>query len=305
MKDKIFYFSLIILLFSLSACNKNTGDDTVKEELDKPDVTMDAGIIDGTEEEIELIDGLKKTTYGEYALYIPYIKNNEKIKGVNYLEDDIEGNLLSNYRYYLQCNKPEGCDEAALKANSMSFYNVGTPPFQDSYVGEPQTEYSAEAFTTYSDSNNYEKTKPYNQYYAKYDVQGISFCLYEDFYDNCPEVKISVYGVTSDVLKKYLGDENKYASTEYYDMNNKFKSNGYSECDLICSKIIESSGVYYIDYNDLNKNEMYKQFIIRIEFDEYIENYSYDVCGMYKYNIKDNDKFQTWKSSNNKWILGE
>ena len=310
MRNAIFYFSLMLLLFSLSACSKNAGDDIVKEELDKPEVTAAADIIEDTEEEIEVIDGYEKIKFGEYDVYVPYVKESEKIKGVEYLDDDINISSKSQQDLYSRYNRPEGCVAANLKTNGMSYGKIGTPPFKDkdSNAEKDPTVRCEVAFPTYSESEEMiieiDRTKKYPYYYCKYDVQCISFCLYEWFCDNCPELKISIYGVTSDVLKKYLGDENEYAPQDYTEMMEQFESNGCSECDLICSKTIEKTGVYYIDYNEINKNEKYKQFIIRTEFSEYIDNYSYDINGFCKYDINDNDKFQKWKSDNSELMIG-
>jgi hypothetical protein len=302
MKKIFLCLGMISFSFLICACN-NKDNDIVVEELEKP-----SGIINESEEEnIETTNGFKNVKFGEFDLYVPYIKQSQKIGGVVYLDDDIEDNQFSYLDFYAKYNKPDGCNIATLRANSMSYYHIGTPPFQEKQEEYNQTEHVSEAFTTYMDEadKKIDNTKPYNKYYDTYDVQGISFCLYEDFYETYPQITCSIYGINSDVLEKYLGDENKYSAYDYEEMKNELKQNDYSECDMICNKKIEKSGVYYIDYNEINKKNDYKQFLIKVEFSEYIDNYSYDICGMYKYNIEDFEKFRIWKSYNKDWILGE
>mgnify|MGYP006946530995 CR=1 FL=1 len=205
MKKFFLCLGMISFSFLICACN-NKDNDIVVEELEKP-----SGIINESEEEnIETTNGFKNVKFGEFDLYVPYIKQSQKIGGVVYLDDDIEDNQFSYLDFYAKYNKPDGCNIAALRANSMSYYHIGTPPFQEKQEEYNQTEHVSEAFTTYMDEadKKIDNTKPYNKYYDTYDVQGISFCLYEDFYETYPQITCSIYGINADVLKKYLGDEN-------------------------------------------------------------------------------------------------
>ncbi len=54
-------------------------------------------------------------------------------------------------------------------------------------------------------------------------------------------------------FKKKFGKT--FGANEFLKYKDTLKKNDYKDCDLLCSKDITETGVYYVDYAQLNKKE--------------------------------------------------
>ena len=77
-----------------------------------------------------------------------------------------------------------------------------------------------------------------------------------------------------------------------------FRSNGYSECDLIAYREIKTTDVYYMDYAGFNKDNRYKQLFIVAEFDEMPIDYAVAINDDMNYNISNSQDYAKWKENN-------
>ena len=56
------------------------------------------------------------------------------------------------------------------------------------------------------------------------------------------------------------------------------KKNDYKDCDLLCSKDITATGVYYVDYAELNKKGDYINYIMEYKFSDAGEKVYLKAC---------------------------
>ena len=61
-------------------------------------------------------------------------------------------------------------------------------------------------------------------------------------------------------LRKKFGKT--FGSKEFLKYKDTLKKNDYKDCDLLCSKDITETGVYYVDYAELNKKGDYINYIM-------------------------------------------
>lgn len=307
---------LVLTLAMLSGCGKEDTNSEIKDEvLDTPQVSVSVNSSSESSNEnddIELIDGRQVIKFGEDTLYVPYISESDKVAGVSYIHDELNADSISKHEKILaKINKPLGTEIATEgDISNISLYRIGIPEFAEDIEGEEKRTSSINSvYTQYIDDNINHETYSTQDKYKHYinnmvDVQGISLALYENFYEERPQITVKLYGIHNDVWNKYLGEEDIYSSREYGNMLDTFKQNGYDECDLFIEKQIDKTGVYYIDYNKYNKDGAYKQMLIEISLSEYIKDYSYCVWG-FEYKLEDEEKFQGWKDEHSSQMLGE
>lgn len=281
-KKMILATSLVAAMFMVTACSGKNVDDkeTETELLTKPEITQsateNASSESSTEDVGELINGYQKVLIGEDEIYFPYIKESEQVRGVQYLYDAYF--LLQSPGVYTKINRPEGtnvvqeglCELACCAGARPDFVNV-SEEWRQLKIDLMKMRL-AEAYQ--SGNNN------------SYDIQAVSFALYESFYDKIPALTMEVYGVKTDTWDK-----------------SELEKNGFAGCDKIASKTITKSGVYYIDYNSYNSDGKYKQFIVKAEFDEMPADYAFVINDDMHYKIENMDSYKAWKENNKEWLI--
>lgn len=253
-----------------------------------------------TNSNYELVNGYEKYLYyDDIYVYIPHIKESEKVRGVRYLYEayfDITNDV------YKSINRPEGT--SSVKASGGVGQEKGallnesliTDKTKDTLDFMKYT--TSDVYGSYTDKNVDGDAKVKHYFKKEFDIQGISFALYENFYESIPGIKFSVYGVSNDVWNKYLSGDDVYSNNDYYDMNETLKNNHFSECDLLATKDITQSGVYYINYSKFNNSGKYKNYYIVIEFDDIPYEYAYAFNGDMHYCINDETLYNTWENNN-------
>ena len=125
------------------------------------------------------------------------------------------------------------------------------------------------------------------------DIGAISVAMYEDFYDDIPKMNISVYGVPKSLFKKKFGKT--FGANEFLKYKDTLKKNDYKDCDLLCSKDITETGVYYVDYAQLNKKGDYINYIIEYKFSDAGEKVYLKACAAGGYKINNEKVYSEWK----------
>ena len=279
---KLLAIILVAAIFMATACSSNNVNDkeTKIEVLAKPEITQvsteNESLESNTEEEVELINGYQKVFIGKDEIYLPYIKESEQIRGVQYLYDAYF--WIETPSVYRKINKPDGASIVREGTQGLYCCAGAWPDFANISEEWEQSKIDllkirlAEA---YAEGNS-----------NSYDLQAVSFALYENFYDKVPGVTLDVYGVKSDTWNK-----------------TELENNGYEGCDKVASKRITKTGVYYIDYSSYNNNGKYNQFITRVEFDEMPLDYAFVINDDMHYKIENMDSYEAWKENNKEWLI--
>lgn len=285
MKKRIVLSSLIFITL-LSACQTkqdNEARETKTELLARPEITQAATDGNGTTEnsiesssDIEMAGNYEKISVGDAEVYLPHMDESKQIRGVQYLYDAYF--VVQNPSVYRTINRPEGTISVKEGLIGLSCYAGAYLDSMDISDDMRQTkidyfkERLAEVYVPGNDNS--------------FDIQAVSFALYEDFYDKIPGLTVEVYGVKS----------------ETWDMA-ELDKNGFAGCDRVAGKNITQSGVYYIDYSSYNKDGKYKQFIVKAEFDDMPMDYALVINDDMHYKIENRDSYQTWKENNNEWLI--
>lgn len=289
------------MILSLSACGKK--DNAADETLIDPDYIVQEYETTTTDEGYTIINGFYriKSNNGDKdtILYIPYIEN--KQQGISYLEElhiksstkrwiELEaGNTPDGALYNKQTSNDYGAPyvEACIVPDfALPYYNANdTIPNwylsdRAGYVFTYRVEKAGDAKST-SDTM------------VCLDVGAISVAMYEDFYDDIPKMTISVYGVPKSLFKKKFGKT--FGSKEYFKYLDTLTDNGYKGCDLLCSKDITATGVYYVDYAELNKKGDYINYIMEYKFSDAGEKVYLKACAAGGYKINNEKVYSEWK----------
>ena len=292
-----------IMILSLSACGKK--DNAADETLIDPDYIVQEYETTTTDEGYTIINGFYriKSNDGDKdtILYIPYIEN--KQQGVSYLEElhiksstkrwiDLEaGNTPDGALYNKQTSSDCGAPyvEACIVPDfALPYYNSNdTIPNwylsdRAGYVFTYRVEKAGDAKST-SDTM------------VCLDVGAISVAMYEDFYDDIPKMTISVYGVPKSLFKKKFGKT--FGANEFLKYKDTLKKNDYKDCDLLCSKDITATGVYYVDYAQLNKKGDYINYIMEYKFSDAGEKVYLKACAAGGYKINNEKVYSEWKKA--------
>ena len=258
-----------IMIFSLSACGKK--DNAADETLIDPDYIIQEYETTTTDEGYTIINGFyriksKVVNDKDLILYIPYVE--DKQAGVSYLEERYLESTTRNWREIEIRNTPDGATfdkQTSSKCEAAYEQACIVPDFALAYYNPNDTIPN----WYLSDQSNYvfayseEKAgdaKSTSDTMVSLDVGAISVAMYEDFYDDIPKMTISVYGVPKSLFKKKFGKT--FGSKEYFKYLDTLTDNGYKGCDLLCSKDITATGVYYVDYAELNKKGDYINYIM-------------------------------------------
>ena len=290
-----------IMIFSLSACGKK--DNAADETLIDPDYIVQEYETTTTDEGYTIINGFYriKSNNGDKdtILYIPYIEN--KQQGVSYLEElhikssterriDLEaGNTPDGALYNKQTSSDYGAPyvEACIVPDfALPYYNAN-----DTIPNWYLSDRAGYVFTYRVEKEG--DVKSTSDTMVSLDVGAISVAMYEDFYDDIPKMTISVYGVPKSLFKKKFGKT--FGSKEYFKYLDTLTDNGYKGCDLLCSKDITATGVYYVDYAELNKKGDYINYIMEYKFSDAGEKVYLKACAAGGYKINNEKVYSEWK----------
>ena len=123
---------------------------------------------------------------------------------------------------------------------------------------------------------------------------------YTRTFDSVPDIKLSIYGIPHEVWNKYLSADDRYSRNQNTKMLEAFRSNGYSECDLIADREIKTTDVYYMDYAGFNKDNRYKQFLMVLEMEDIPCEYSFYISEGMGYVMDEGgaSAYAAWKEAN-------
>lgn len=290
-----------IMIFSLSACGMK--DNAADETLIDPDYIVQEYETTTTDEGYTIINGFYriKSNDGDKdtVLYIPYIEN--KQQGVSYLE---ELHIKSSTKRWIDLEAGNTPDGALYNKQTSS--DCGAPYVEACIVPDFALPYynSNDTIPNWylSDRAGYVFTyrvekagdvKSTSDTMVSLDVGAISVAMYEDFYDDIPKMNISVYGVPKSLFKKKFGKT--FGSKEYFKYLDTLTDNGYKGCDLLCSKDITATGVYYVDYAQLNKKGDYINYIMEYKFSDVGEKVYLKACAAGGYKINNEKVYSEWK----------
>lgn len=236
------------------------------------------------------------TPSGLYVYY-PYIE--DKKKGVYYLDDmKLSGReIFSRMDELQQEARPDGTSTNTDTASNNMVANAwSTPEFALKYSSDASygigDQYSTFAFSYRSDSDR--DMKSGNDTMADTQISAYSFALYENFKDyGGPVCKVEIYGVPQTIFKENLGK--KFNADKLYNFLEKLKKDNYNSCELLATKEITKTGVYYIDYTEFKNMGEYGNYIIRYTFSDK-PRYNWVNCQRVgSYDINDVSKYISWK----------
>ena len=299
---KIAWMSLSgMMIFSLPACGKK--DNAADETLIDPDYIVQEYETTTTDEGYTIINGFYriKSNNGDkdIILYIPYIEN--KQQGVSYLE---ELHIKSSTKRWIDLEAGNTPDGALYNKQTSSYCGAPyveaciVPDFAIPYYNSNDTipnwylsDRAGYAFTYGVDKAG--DAKSTSDTMVCLDVGAISVAMYEDFYDDIPKMNISVYGVPKTLFKKKFGKT--FGPKEFLKYKDTLKKNDYKDCDLLCSKDITATGVYYVDYAELNKKGDYINYIMEYKFSDAGEKVYLKACAAGGYKINNEKVYSEWK----------
>lgn len=304
--------TLLGVMFTVSACsgNKDVVSDESSELLAKPDVTQASakGLESGSaDSDSTSVGKFKKIQFGDLELYLPDIAEADKKRGVKYV-DDAYSLDMDLYEIHKKINKPDG-----MKIKNADGFGIGMPYREYSEELQKQVEeFNYTVTEVFSDSATIEDGNRDGgndaillHEISAIDVLAISFAIYEDFFDSVPDIKLSIYGIPHEVWNKYLSADDRYSRDQNTKMLEAFRSNGYSECDLIADREIKTTDVYYMDYAGFNKDNRYKQFLMVLEMEDIPCEYSFYISEGMGYVMDEGGEsaYAAWKEANkNKFI---
>ncbi len=310
MVKKIISLSMIlVMLFNAAACGKKAPEDVTMPAPDKLSKDVPITVLDSG---LKLYDGyLCKEHNGRYE-YFPYVA--DKVDGVMYADDALsvsaeeESYRKSKEKICKEYNKPAGCDSLSEANSQCWMFETGgsaTPEFAHivrTEEGEKwRTLYIHRNYTTFAGSYGAGAVYDTSVKLRDVDVQAVSFALYEDFYEEVPQLTVEIYAVTKEVAKKKLGDT--YKQGEANDIIDNY-SKDYSEFELVTSQKINNTGVYYIDWKSIDSNEDYLFYIIALDW-AYVSDCAYYIDGSNVYDIEDEAVYLDWKKANkDKFLAG-
>ena len=96
-------------------------------------------------------------------------------------------------------------------------------------------------------------------------------------------------------FKKKFGKT--FGANEFLKYKDTLKKNDYKDCDLLCSKDITATGVYYVDYAELNKKGDYINYIMEYKFSDAGEKVYLKACAAGGYKINNEKVYSEWKKA--------
>ena len=207
------------------------------------------------------------------------------------------------YEIHKKINKPDG-----MKKKNADGFGIGMPYREYSEELQKQVEeFNCTVTEVFSDPETIEDGNRDGgndaillHEISAIDVLAISFAIYEDFFDSVPDIKLSIYGIPHEVWNKYLSADDRYSRDQNTKMLEAFRSNGYSECDLIADREIKTTDVYYMDYAWFNKDNRYKQFLMVLDMEDIPCEYSFYISEGMGYVMDEGGEsaYAAWKEAN-------
>lgn len=308
MRRELLTAALLGVMLTISACseNKDVVSDESSELLAKPEVTQASAkeLESGSADSDSTSAGkFKKIQFGDLELYLPDIAEADKKRGVKYV-DDAYSLDMDLYEIHKKINKPDG-----MKIKNAEGFGIGMPYREYSEELQKQVEafnytvrdgYPDSVITEGSNITHKGNNDIEQHTVSTIDVLAISFAIYEDFFDSVPDIKLSIYGIPHEVWNKYLSADDRYSWNQNTKMLETFRSNGYSECDLIADREIKTTDVYYMDYAGFNKDNRYKQFLMVLEMEDIPCEYSFYISEGMGYVMDEGGEsaYAAWKEAN-------
>uniref|UniRef100_UPI004029D5CF hypothetical protein n=1 Tax=Lachnospira sp. TaxID=2049031 RepID=UPI004029D5CF len=299
---------LAIMTVMLAACgaNEHVSDETKADiKLDKVDNVTDASANENTTRDYgdkKVEDGfwVQKNTTGkdEYYRYIPMMS--AKLAGIYDWEDSESNKSMDTYAAR---NCPDGTKTAKLNGwvTTMGYYSNPQLGYNsnpdDETVQKNELVNYAESFALVADNNK-------KNVLQSYDVGCITFALYKDLYESFPEINMKLYGITETSIKEAVTDISECELSEYSAYIKSCADRDFSDCELLASKTIADSGIYYIDYRHLSETGNYSQYIIVLEFPQE-SGYAYYMNGRLCYNIDNNGEYNSRKHQHINQFIAE
>lgn len=247
----------------------------------------------------QVVDGWAKISASlglSNDMYYPYVV--DKVKGVTYIEEMISGRYTDGD--FVVNNRPEGCLSIIRSRSSFYASNMVQPEMADKSV-RWMTKRNKLRYIEQGEQLNaveqVDKTDIYRYEIEKQDVQAISCALYEDFFDEVPNMTIDVYGIPVKLWIDTFGSEMILSEDQYNKFMTRCDNNSFSQLDLLAHRTIDKTDVYYVDYNDLRGKGDYAQIIFVISFDK-MADYTFYINGSAMYEIYDNAAYTQWKEEN-------
>lgn len=298
MRKKVFLLLSMMLALGAVSCGKKK--DTYDETLIDPDYIFQEYETSASDEGDTIINGFYRveSSSQKVILFIPYIEN--KQEGVFYLDDHhVKESFTKVYKDNILKNMPMGTSSQQNTGCNLPFIEGCTvPDFALKYYNPgkvvPNWNISDRASYAFSYAvENAGDVKSTSQTMITSDVCAISVAMYEEIYNEKPTMKVSVYGVPKSLFKTKFGKT--FGSKEFLKYCDTLKKDNYKSCDLLCTKNITETGVYYIDYSELNKKGDYINYIIDYRFEGLGEKVYFltEIAG--EYNVSNNDLFNQWK----------
>lgn len=295
----------LLCLFVLPACGGKKENEAADERLSAPDYETQAVSQSAPVEEIQIVEGWEVHTVGSGKnnhVYVPHIEN--RVPGVLYWYDDEVRFKDYNPNRWTAVNRPEGT--TAIKQPASGFWKgfssqpkLGFDQNEKTLLIEPS--FYLMGFHVYAPGNGGPAGEQQHAITSQ-DVQCISLALYEDFYERIPELTVKVYGLPADLWKARLGEDLFYENRADEKLLEQLAAADYEDCVLLSTSMPAETGVYYIDYRELDKQGDFMQYIIVFEFDRACE-YTYQVDGYNTYNVTDEGAYQAWKEAHAAWFL--
>ena len=296
MKRKIACVLLAAISLQLLSCGQHDSNETLTE----PNYVLQEYETTKSENGYSIVNDFmvydEPSPSGLYVYY-PYVE--EKKKGVSYLDDMyIRGNSARDEELQGEA-RPDGTSSKLGNSacDSMIVNAWSTPDFALKYnsdsskgVGDERVGF---AFS-YLINDGDKEYKSGDDAMADVDVAAYSFALYEDFKDyGGPVCTVEIYGVPQALFKEKLGK--KFNSDKLYDFLDKLKKDNYKSCELLATKRITETDVYYIDYSEFSKKGQYGNYVIKYTFSEKPRYNWVNTVKVGCYNINDEAKYTSWK----------
>ncbi len=313
-------FTVMCVIFAGGCKNSNDIDDETDAVIAEPNTIVSDLTQAATEEEssenVEVVEGYEKFRWyligssgssSTMYSYRPYVAN--RVPGVVYCRDDDFEEYRNSATQYKYLNQPEGCAYTRI-CTGIGFGECSQPDFSDEreeYKSTQHTRWDKELWGTSSKENytSYRENLKYT--ISKCDVMAVSFALYEDFYDDIPQLTVSIYGVEKNLWDRYVekADGDTFWSSSYDKLQEECASNNYKDCKLLSSKKVNKTGVYYIDFREMAKEGDFVQYFICFEFDRTAQYTYFISTNDSTYNITSEEKYAEWKKKNADFFLSE
>lgn len=306
MKKKTIVALYVLMSVMTSACGKTNG--SAEETLAEPDYILQEYETSTSDTGDTIINGFYRVENEnpKVTLFIPYVEN--KKSGVFYLDDhSVNKKINSLYKQNELNNTPTGTAlQRSSNCNTPFIEACTVPDFARKYykTGETAPDWNLSDMASYAfvySAENAGESKSTSKTMITEDVCAFSVAMYEEVYDEIPTMKVSVYGIPKSLFKDKFGKT--FGSKEFLNYKDTLKKNNYKSCDLLCTKDINQTGVYYIDYTQLNKKGDYINYIIDYHFENIGEKVYLLTEKSGGYNITNNELFNQWKTEHAEQLI--